>query len=459
MNNVDLNVNNYNFNDLLNVFKISNIYDFDVNNKKIKKKLETANNCNNKDISSFYLKSSKIIDCIYKLYEKNVILNLDDEKSIEMYKNKIVDIDFFEERDTNKIINVDLNVKVNNNNPTYANIADIKYNEVLNTPNYDIGKPNPNLNNKDNTNLVANTFPNKIAPGNLNSIKRIVQQQNLNLNSCFRDNYYNSSSSNFTYMIPSEMKNVVSLRLASIEIPNSWYLFSKKKGNNIFKIVATIDNIDTVFDITIPDGNYDNDSLTYYLNKTYFYDSGIDNLLKYIKFSIDNVNFKSKFEIIDIPPPNYTISLYFVDNINQNMMNTTGWILGFRMAKYINISDFIMSEGLFDGSGDRYIYFSLNDYQYNNNNSNIICFDKSLNENDILAKIPLTNGKLSLIINDNDNPLTKTRNYNGPINLNKLQIQILDKFGEIIDLNNMDFSFTLELEILYECFNFKDVFS
>ena len=26
----------------------------------------------------------------------------------------------------------------------------------------------------------------------------------------------------------------------------------------------------------------------------------------------------------------------------------------------------------------------------------------------------------------------------------------MDKFGEVIDLNNMDFSFTLELEILYE---------
>jgi len=26
----------------------------------------------------------------------------------------------------------------------------------------------------------------------------------------------------------------------------------------------------------------------------------------------------------------------------------------------------------------------------------------------------------------------------------------LDKFGDIIDLNKMDFSFTLELEVLYE---------
>ena len=30
-------------------------------------------------------------------------------------------------------------------------------------------------------------------------------------------------------------------------------------------------------------------------------------------------------------------------------------------------------------------------------------------------------------------------------------------FGQAIDLNYMDYSFTLEMEILYECFNFKDV--
>lgn len=138
-------------------------------------------------------------------------------------------------------------------------------------------------------------------------------------------------------------------------------------------------------------------------------------------------------------------------------MNTAGWIFGFRMPTYLHIYDTLTSESLFDGCGDRYIYFSLTDYQYNNNNSNIVCFDKSLIESDILAKIPLTNGKLSVIIDDNKNPLTKTRIYNGPVNINKLHIKILDKFGTVIDLNKMDYSLTFELEILYESFNFKNV--
>ena len=138
-------------------------------------------------------------------------------------------------------------------------------------------------------------------------------------------------------------------------------------------------------------------------------------------------------------------------------MNTFGWTIGFRLSKYINISNFILSEGLFDAGGDRYIYVSIEDYQYNNNALNIVCFDQSIMEKNIIAKIPMVNGKLSMIIDDNSCPLTKTRKYNGPVNIRNLHIKILDNFGNVVDLNNMDFSFTLELEILYEGFNFNDI--
>jgi hypothetical protein len=69
----------------------------------------------------------------------------------------------------------------------------------------------------------------------------------------------------------------------------------------------------------------------------------------------------------------------------------------------------------------------------------------------------MLNGKLSLIINDNDNSLAKVRRYNGPVNLSRLEIKLLDHFGSLIDLNNMDYSITIELEILYENFNFKNI--
>ena len=205
-----------------------------------------------------------------------------------------------------------------------------------------------------------------------------------------------------------------------------------------------------MFNIVVPDGNYTNDTLTKYLNQTYFCERVDDSILKNLKLSINPYNQKTIIEVVNDEKP-LVFSLHFVTDDNDNMMNTLGWILGFRLARYIKIDDALQSEGLYDGGGDRYVFLCLNDYQYSRNDENVICFeDTSIDEN-ILAKIPMVNGKLSLIIDENDGcSLIKTRTYNGPVNIRKFNVRVLDKFGEIIDLNNMDYSFTLELEILYE---------
>ena len=36
------------------------------------------------------------------------------------------------------------------------------------------------------------------------------------------------------------------------------------------------------------------------------------------------------------------------------------------------------------------------------------------------------------------------------VNIKKIHVRLLDRFGDVIDLNNMDYSFSLELEILYD---------
>jgi hypothetical protein len=138
-------------------------------------------------------------------------------------------------------------------------------------------------------------------------------------------------------------------------------------------------------------------------------------------------------------------------------LNTAGWILGFRLPTYKNINTSIVSEGLFDASIDRYIYVSLEDYQYNNNSLNIVCFNKSTIEKNIIAKIPLVDGKVCMTIDENCCPSSKARKYNGPVNIRNINVKLLDRFGDTIELNYMDYSFTLELEVLYEGFNFKDI--
>jgi len=450
-NNIDLDINSYDFFELLNIYHLSNDNNYE-NLNKIEDKLKLIKTKFSSDIYSFYLKAARLIIYIYALFEQNYILSMNDTKSIQNYMEKIKKINEYEKYKPNEIINIIVENKIKQER-SQQSIFDTDVNSVLNTTSR-LNTLDSLVHNK--TNIVYSSFPNSVAPGDLNSIKRITQLINLNLNSCFRHNYYASNPCDFQYFIPTEIKNVLSVRLASIEIPNAWYLFSHLKKNNIFNIV--IEYCETkVFQIVIPDGNYDSDSLQNYLNTTYFYEADKDNLLKYIKFSIDPYSFKTTFELTLNHPANFSYSLQFVDDINQNIMNTMGWTLGFRLGSYLDISGIITSEGLFDAGGDRYIYMAITDYQYNNNISNIVGFDKSMLNEDIIAKIPIVNGKLSLLIDESNNPLAKSRKYNGPVNLSKLHIKILDKFGKVIDFNNMDYSFTLELEVLYESFNFKNV--
>lgn len=440
MNSIDLNISNYNYNDLLNIFKINDMNNKQENRYIIETTIKQLNQLNiPDDIIDFYKKSQKILLTVYKIEDDTGGKTIKDKTN---YVNKIKEMKHFETYDETELTNRLLN----------------KQGFQLNEPNDNVQSFRPGLNDKNNTNLIENTFVNNVAPGVLNPLKRITQNQNVNLNSCFRHNYYQTNPCDFLYIFPSEIKNVLSLRIVSIELPNAWYLFSHVQKNNMFQIEMKVNGECNLYTIVVPDGNYDCDTLQSFLNTTYFHETPLeDSYLKYIRFSIDSYNLKSRFEIIENDFEQISFSLKFVEGINQNIMNTLGWILGFRLANYVTITDKIQSEGLFDGGGDRYIYVSVNDYQYNNNTLNTVYFDKSILSENIIAKIPMTNGKLSLIVSDDNNPLAKIRRYTGPVNISRFYIKILDKFGNVIDLNNMDYSITFELEILYESFNFRNV--
>jgi hypothetical protein len=434
----DLNIMNYDYLDILMLFNID--YDFStIGLNTLEQKIRSISDTVPSVYHPFFMQAYKIVRCIYALYKEGHVPT-QDIKKIEVYVNKIKRVPSFEKLGVETLIErLDIFPKNERNA--------VEFNKLIKEP--------------EMTNFVMNSYPNLVAPGQLNAIKRVTQFLNLNLNTCFRNNYYSSNPCDFQYMLPVEMKHVVSMRLASIEIPNSWYIFSSEQKNNRLSIEINNNGIKNVFDVVVPDGNYDSDTLQYYLNHEFFFLSGALNDLVYIEFSIDPYSFKSSFKSLWPLPSPFFFSVSFYQSGSsgpaQNVMSSLGWIMGYRLANYKNVSTIIMSEGLFDAGGDRYIYISIDDYQRNRNTMNIVCFEDSTMDQNIIAKIPMTNGKLSLTIDDNSSPLVKNRRYNGPVNIRNMHIRVLDRFGEVINLNNMDFSFTLELEILYEGFNFKDV--
>jgi len=454
MENLDLNINNYDLDDILSLFNVS--YNYDSNDiktcKEVLLKLHPYK-CNlDSTYFDFYSLAYKIIECLHVFREKKLFMD------VKYYPNYNEDNDFI-----NKIKNTQNFGKYEDAKILFEKINNNKDDEILyqkmknNREKIEQLDEKKELLIKTSVNNYDNTFHNDIVSGSINSIKRVTQFKNLHLNSCFREKYNKNTQSNFNLHLPNEIKNAVSLKLASIEIPNSWYLFSNSKKNNVIQFIIELADdktgkiLECTETITISDGNYSSDSLQEYLNSTFFYETENDTPLKYLKFSIDEHSLKTSICVIEDAPNDFSFSVIFSDDKTDNIMNTAGWIMGFRKNKYENIEETIESEALYDGGGDRYIYFCVDDYQYNRNESNIICFDENTLDKSVLAKIPMVNGKLSLVVEQNlCDTLVKTRRYNGPVNIKKLNVRLLDRFGDFIDLNHMDFSFTLELELLYE---------
>ena len=302
------------------------------------------------------------------------------------------------------------------------------------------------------------------ASGRLNEVDRPIISKIIHLNTKFRDNYYNTSSSDYFYKFPVEIKKAISVRIHSIDIPNTSYTFCNKKGSNAFTIITykrrivkgyrlsdTIDIKKQIHQITIPEGNYSATSLMEYLNTNYFYQKKGEHELRFIRFHIQETTLHTKFQLLNNTPKDYKYDIIFVSNQTQSIVYTMGWLLGFRMAQYINITDSLLSEGLFDSGGERYIFLSLDDFNVCRNDNNLIALDKNFIDKNILGKIYLKDGNFHVNITDDDSKFNlKRRTFNGPVNFNRVHIKLYDEYGNIIHLNNMDYSIALEFEILYE---------
>ena len=114
----------------------------------------------------------------------------------------------------------------------------------------------------------------------------------------------------------------------------------------------------------------------------------------------------------------------------------------------VNAHAFV-SEGVPFMSGPRYGYISIDDHQTNSKSEFQVVYGDSVRDDNIIARInlaPRSIHTLSLRDAGMANLLNRTRTYQGPVNIQKLTIKLYDEYGRIIDLNNTDWSFTLEFE-------------
>jgi len=224
-------------------------------------------------------------------------------------------------------------------------------------------------------------------PNLKNTITRFV-----NLDSQFRkySNGVECTSTNYTLDLSDTLKDAISLRLFSFQIPLSWYAIDSAYGNTCFWIINTDYNVP----VYIPSGNYTPSQFILFINKA-FVDAGFILLPDQdpATYNINNGKLTLYLSGMQYNPTgentlftvsNTSILLFFdfsfkllcanncFSRTNYHLNTTLGWLMGYRLP-YIHIHDYgNEAPSILDLNGTKYLILVLDDFNQNHINNSLV---------------------------------------------------------------------------------------
>ena len=263
--------------------------------------------------------------------------------------------------------------------------------------------------------------------GIINPVQRKSIEVLVNVDSRFRDDQ-KTISTDFTISFPNLIKNVISMQVLTVEEIGGFLQISDKLKNNYLHY--SLDNGTNLTKIVIPDGNYTENEIQTQLHS----------LLN--TFSI--VNKKLKFEL------DGTTIFYFNklwngdDDVLPNIRQKLGWIMG-HTEDTLTVSGSHIFKNNIQLSNVNYASLVVDDFQNNFYQTVINGTNSHIQNSNIIARIGNVNsGKENA---DVDSP---ERKYFGPVDIQKLKIQLVDEFGRVVDLNGNEISFSILLKTQYD---------
>jgi hypothetical protein len=242
------------------------------------------------------------------------------------------------------------------------------------------------------------------------------------------------------------------MQLTAIELPTTYYVVSKQYNNNYFTI--TVEDLTRV--ISIPDGNYTQISIIEIINTQLSLEGAPFSYISFIVNVTGNETGSGQTMVgpngsgtVNILELNFQNDKFGVEDRSTPLPLKFAWNLGFRNGAYTGSVNYV-SESVVDLTGPKYLYLVVDDYNNNVNNNFYSAFNSSILNKNILARISTQANNFDILQQNNLNVVTSPREYFGPVNLYSMNIQLLDEYGRIVDLNNMDYSFCLSLVTVYD---------
>jgi hypothetical protein len=274
-----------------------------------------------------------------------------------------------------------------------------------------------------------------------------------------------STSSHFVFRLSRLIKNAISIKLTSLEMPNVFANYSTARGNSQLRIKQSGDTTYQI--INIAPNNPDGTNAPLYISSTTSLVTLINAKLTalgspysqitcglntddgFIKFT----NGGSTVFNIDFHTQPLVSPELFVQGGSQvfdktykygkaQLFDTLGVTLGFPQATDVTLngSATIVASHPPDLNTDDYIYLSINDYT--------TVIPQVVNDTffTVFAKIPIQVDKNKMIFDTNsNNTTTKEFRFLQPTNIQQLEILLLDMSGAELSFSN-NFSMTIEIE-------------
>jgi len=418
----------------------------------------------------------------YSIYELEIFFKLNDKYTINdieekemQLKNRILKSKYSDDKEfIHKLLyfvaNAKYLLKSNISFSMDSNVQNTRELEIIHKPHIDYQVD------------YNNSFQREFVQGVINPIRVNEIVKCLTIDTRFRDNFLKTQSSDFILTLPEPMKRVVSMQITDFEIPVTFYNITDYYGNNFLRIQInyydlSLNPLDSsgnlipnlpintsIKTFILPNSNYNAIDLINKMNELFSPTDSNGNLLyphdifSLLQFTIDitpngsgtalvtlgpNPLFTQFFQSIEM---DFTLDINgFVDTIPQN--KKMGWLFGFTGAIYSGSNSYT-AESVIDPATIRYIYLSINDFNYNRNDSFIAAFYDSVIDKNIICRIPINSTYFSIIF-QNNLPI-EPRQYFGPVDIQKLQIRLYDDCGRIINMNGANFSFCLKFKMIYE---------
>lgn len=275
------------------------------------------------------------------------------------------------------------------------------------------------------------------------------------VDSRFRDEPWNSDAADYYYSLLAPVRNVLRVRVTSVEFPNNYKFFTEGRRNVTLQVlwVDPSGGGTLSVDLQIADGNYTAGDMVDALTEAFAGSA--------IPFPV-NVNFSEVTGHFTFDTSGGT-ARFGINPVgggwdDREFDYGLAYYLGFsrkRVHRAIQRTDVsgwrLESDQCANFAGDNYLFLRVNDFacvrqtvqKYRQSPEGIWVRDQS--DFTALGKLVLREPKNYMTFDDYASQHAKEVVFPTPVDLSRLRIQVLDVYGEVIDMCSMQFSFSLEV--------------